>query len=175
MAKPKIISFIACKAGAMDTALLACAYTDSLSARSIANRIWLSIFKSDKRNKKVNLCNFGNILDLSRHIVKKWHSKLSVISLLLKLNAEHLLCFHFLRLIVRVHLNDKIITSSLSLKNFKCIIGVWRSNNTVADLFNKEFCNACVTFIAQSGKIAKWGNSVTASCTNISLRNRRKF
>ena len=53
----------------MDTALLTCANTDSLTVLNVANRVGLSILKSDKCNNKVDLCLFGDNLIIGNNVL----------------------------------------------------------------------------------------------------------
>ena len=55
------ICLVACKASAMNSGLLTCADTDSLTVYRIANGVGLCVFKCDKGNDKVSNCTFGQV------------------------------------------------------------------------------------------------------------------
>ena len=78
------VSLAACKTGAVNSRLLTCANTDSLSVDCKANRVRLSIFKSDKGNHQVANCALGHILVLSYDIGKERGVDLKVVSALSK-------------------------------------------------------------------------------------------
>ena len=82
-----------CKAGAVDSGLLACAYADCLSVNSIANGVGLGIFKGDKSNDEIADCGFGHIFVFGYDVFKKVSIDFEVVSALLEGDAENMFMF----------------------------------------------------------------------------------
>ena len=87
------VCFGTCKAGAVDSGLLTCAYAYGLSVNSVANGVGLGIFKSDKSNDKVTNCGFGHILVFGYDIFEKVGIDFEVVSALLKSDSENVFVF----------------------------------------------------------------------------------
>ena len=60
MAQLPVVGFLACQAGAVDAALLACAHTDGLAVLHIADGVGLGVFQHDQTHDQIALLGIGH-------------------------------------------------------------------------------------------------------------------
>ena len=99
----------------MHPGLLSRADADGLSAFYIAYGVGLCVFQGDEGNHQVNLGRIRKLPVLRDNILQKVPVDLQVVMSLLKGDAEYLLALQGLRLIVRINLDDIVITVFLGL------------------------------------------------------------
>ena len=112
------------QAGAVDTALLARPYADSLTVHRVADRVGLGVFEGDERDNQVPLGALRELPVGSDHILQQVGPDLELVAALLKGDPEDLLRLLGRGYIVRVNLDDVIVTIALALENVQSLLGV---------------------------------------------------
>ena len=90
-------------------------------------------------------------------------------------NSKNLLFLKFCRNIVRINLNDAVISVLFCLKDFKSLFAVRRRDNSVRNFFFNKERRRFVTFSAKRNKIAERRHTVCTAGTRIRTRHRRKL
>ena len=155
------------KSCAVDSRLLTCSNTDSLSVYCIADRVRLCIFKRDKSYDKISLCAVGKLLILRYDVLKKMLADLELISSLLKGYAKNVLCFYGCGTVFGVYLNHVVAALSLTLEYLECLGLVSGSDDSVGNLTCKKLCRGNVADVRKCYPVAKGAKTVCSSCANV--------
>ena len=164
------IGLAAGKTRAVNTRLLTCTYTDSLSVYCVADRVGLRIFECNERDNEVAYGTFGQILIFGHNVRKQLTVDFKIISPLFKGDAKYLLGLLNGRNIIGVDLNDVVIALSLALENFKCLGLVAGSDNAIRNLALNKERSGDVANVGEGYPVAKGAHTVGAarSCVGTS-------
>ena len=107
------------QAGAVDTALLACADADRLAVLDVADRVGLRVLERDERQDHIVARGLGQILVFGHDVVQQAFGNLVIVVALLEGHAENVALLDGLRGIARVDLDDVIAALALSFEDFE--------------------------------------------------------
>ena len=112
LSEPPDIGFVSCKPCAVDSRLLSCSDTDSLTVLDIAYAVGLRVLQSDKRDKQIVLFVLRDILVFGYDIGQQLVVYVKLVSALFKRNAENLLSLDRVRNIIFIDFDDVICSLS---------------------------------------------------------------
>ena len=119
----------------MNTALLACTDTDSLSVFDVTDRVTLGIFQRDEGDNQVAFSLIGECFALCWNVLKQRRIiKFHLIASLFESHTKHLFAFNRRGNIVGINLNDIVGTLSFVFQNLDSFGCKARCNNSIADL-----------------------------------------
>ena len=129
----------------MDSGLLSCTDSDSLTTFCITYRVGLCIFQCDQRNDQVDFSRIRNFFILCHNISKEIAVDFQLISSLLKSHTKYLFVLNRVRNVVWIDFDDVIFTTFFCFQDFQCFRLVTRSDHTIG---NFTFDDFCCTYIA---------------------------
>ena len=173
LAQPPDISLVASQTGTVDTALLSCTNTDSLSVLHVAYRVTLCVLQGDEGDNQVALSLWRECLVLGRHILEKCIVvELDLVTSLLEGDAEYLLTLNRLRHIGRINLDDVVGALTLVLQDLDSLWGEVGCYHTIAYLALQQLGCCSVAGIRECHKVTIARHAVCATGTCISTGNR---
>ncbi len=152
----------------MNTGLLTCSDTDSLTVLNVANTVGLGVLQGDKGNYQVALFVLGNILIVGNDTVKQTVGNVQLVSSLLERHAVDLLPLDLRRCVAVVDPDNVVSTLSLAFENFQSLRFIAGSDNAVRYLALYHLSGGYVAYVRKSDKVTVGGHSVRASRSCIS-------
>ena len=159
----------------MNSRLLTCTDTDSLSIAYISHGVGLCVFQSNHSDCEVINCALRNVLVLCGTICEKLIVDNKLVSSLLKGNSVNLLALNGGGSIVRINLDDIICALALGLEDFQCFIIVPWSDYAVGYLALDNSRGRNIADIGKRNEIAEAAHSVRTARSCIRASKRRKL
>ena len=147
LAKEPVVCLLSCQAGTVYAGLLSGTDSDGLSIFDIADGVGLCIFQDDQSYFHIDQSLLWNFLILSYNIGKKFIVNIQFIAALFKGDSIDLLFLDRSRYVIRIDLNDIIISFFLLLQKFQCLFGISGCDHTIGYLSFDQARSIQVTHI----------------------------
>ena len=176
MAQLPVVDFLACQAGAVDAALLACAHTDGLAVLHIADGVGLGVFQHDQAHDQIALLGIGHRLVLGYKVLQHGiHADLQILAALLKGDTEYGAALQRSGDIIRINGNDVVVAFLFGFQHFQGVGVIAGGNDAVRNFVLDQLCGGKVAHIRQGDPVTKAGHAVRTAGAGISAGQGRKL
>ncbi|KAH3665931.1 hypothetical protein OGAPHI_004120 [Ogataea philodendri] len=157
------------KTGAVDSGLLSGTQTDHHTVLGVADRVGLGVFQSDGSHSQIDGSLLGQVGVLGNELLERRRVDDGVVSLLLQSDSVNLSGLCRLWCVIRIDLQNTVLSTLLFLENLK---GGWLvawSNHTVTDFFGDDRGGWHIDNVGKSNKVTERRHSVGTSGSGVGI------
>jgi len=174
-AHPPVVSLVAGKSGAVNSGLLSSTETNNLSVVGVANRVALSVLKSDGSDGKITGSALGERSSVLRGDdgAEVLGSDLNIVAVLLEVDTVNGTGLGSRGVVLGVDLEDEVSATLLLLEDLKSGILVTRGNDTVRDLLGNDASGRNIDDVAKSNHVTEAAHAIGTTGASVGLGKAR--